>query len=265
MIRGNRRAAPFRVLASSAEKYLRAYYNEGFYDFSRNGEGFAISTFARWKGDDPCTVWDVGANKGQWAQTAHSILPAARVVSFEIIPALADQIGEAAGTADWWTVEQVGLSNEPGEVEVTWNAVHDSTNAIAPDPDSRWFAHGDVSRIICPVTTLDDYWKKAGEGPDFLKIDVEGHDWAVLEGGERLLSGSSAPEMIQFEYGHTWFGSQRMLGPVQRRLEGFGYEVGRLYPDHVDFRPFAAGDEHFRMGNMIAVRDNSLKALLSGK
>src|SRR5690606_31531540 len=39
--------------------------------------------------------------------------------------------------------------------------------------------------------------------PDFLKIDVEGHEAAVLDGARDLLNSPKAPTIIQFEYGDT--------------------------------------------------------------
>lgn len=223
-----------------------------------------MSTFAKWRAGKPCRVWDVGANKGQWAFAARELLPQAAITSFEIVPGIADTLNELAKDCNWWSVERLGLSDRPGTIAVTWNKTHDLTSSITPVTDSRWFTNAQTEQVMCPVTTLDLYSEQIGYVPTLLKIDVEGHEAAVLEGGSALLSGSSAPAMIQFEYGSTWFGAQRMLGPVQRRLECFGYVVGRLYPDHVDFHPFSEADEHFRMGNMIAARDLALRQLLAG-
>jgi hypothetical protein len=93
---------------------------------------------------------------------------------------------------------------------------------------------------------------------------VEGHEAAVIEGGLDLLSQANAPAMIQFEYGDTWLPAARTLGDVQSLLEERGYSVGRLFPDHVAFKAYEYTDDHFRMGNMIAVRDERLKLMLQG-
>lgn len=263
VIRNNRRSLPVSVLASFAEKYLRAYYNESFFDFSRNGERFAIERFAMWLDGRECLTWDVGANHGQWAKEFHHLVPGSQIFSFEIIPSLAQELVREAHDLPWWTIEAMGLSDQEGSIEVSWNQDHDTTSSVEPGLDDRWFAGSKVERVLCPVTTLDSYWRKAGQAPDFLKIDVEGHDWAVLLGGDALLASEEAPAIIQFEYGRTWLAPGKTLGPIQKRLQENGYAVGRLYPRYVDFRSYAASDDHFRMGNMIAVKDKRLEYMLS--
>ncbi|MBA2919399.1 FkbM family methyltransferase [Sphingomonas sp. MAH-20] len=262
-IRSNRRAAPFRLLASAADKYLRAYHNDGFYEFDRNGERFALSSFAAWNGNAETVIWDVGAHDGEWAETAHRMIPAARITSFEILPPIAERLRARNFDPQWFTLENVGLSDSDGEVEVSWNHSHDSTNAITPRSGGRWFEGADVERVSCRTTTIDSYLATGKVSPRLLKIDTEGHDAAVLDGAAGLLSGPDAPAMIQFEYGETWLPARRTLGEVQARLESFGYAVGRLFPDHVAFKPYELADDHFRMGNMIATRDDRLRRVLA--
>lgn len=78
--------------------------------------------------------------------------------------------------------------------------------ATRPNPDSLWF--GDVRRdegtvegtITAPATTLDAYLAAAGSRADFLKIDVEGHELAVLEGGAHTLDRVLALRVeVQFD------------------------------------------------------------------
>ncbi len=262
-IRIHRRAKPFSMSAAMCKKFLHSYYNEDFYDFHENGESFVLEAFSRWAGTRTCTIWDIGANHGQWAREANAALPHAQIVSFELIPAIANEIAVAATSHPWWSVERCGMSNKAGTVDILWNRSSDDTSSFAPDLSSYLYATADVESVRCEVTTADKYWDEVGTAPDFLKIDAEGHDWAVLEGAERLISSDAAPAVIQFEYGRTWIPSQRMLGPVHKKLESCGYHIGRLFPNYVDFKPYSVADEHFRMGNMIATRDRGLHALLT--
>lgn len=53
------------------------------------------------------------------------------------------------------------------------------------------------------VKTLDSYcWEKNISQIDFLKLDVEGFEFAVLKGGQKLLAGGHI-KFIQFEFGGT--------------------------------------------------------------
>ena len=92
LIRKNRRAMPLRVTANVSEKFLRAWYNEAFFEFKDNGESFVARIFGQWIGNKPTTIWDVGANTGQWALEVKSIIPTAKIHCFEIIPTILSQL-----------------------------------------------------------------------------------------------------------------------------------------------------------------------------
>ena len=68
--------------------------------------------------------------------------------------------------------------------------------------------------------------------------------------------------MIQFEYGDTWLPAASTLEAAHAFLTSCGYKVGRLYPNHVAFKTYSYADDHFRMGNIIAVKDDGLVKLL---
>ena len=99
--------------------------------------------------------------------------------------------------------------------------------------------------------------------PGFIKIDVEGHELSVLRGAQALFAGPNAPAMLQIEYGETYIPSGSTLQALYQLLEPHGYSVGRLYPNHVHFKPYEYEDDNFRMGNLIAARGPELVKLLS--
>lgn len=259
-IAANRRSALIRHAAKLSQRFLNAYHYTGQYEFASNGEKFALEQFAKFRGPGG-TIWDVGAHLGEYASAAHDVMPQARVISFEIVPEIAERL-KTTISEDWFELKEVGLSDNVGEIDVSWNLTEDTTNAVNPFV----YEHIDQSQVKvrrCPITTIDQLVADGVEPPDLLKIDVEGHERAVLLGGGQLFGGDRAPAMIQFEYGGTWIPSSATLYSVQHYLEGFGYSVGRLYPDHVAFKRYSWQDEHFRMGNMIAAKHPDLLQKLS--
>lgn len=257
----NRRRAPIVRASRAAARFLNAYHNTGEYDFESNGEAFALRVFARIAPEDP-VVWDVGAHHGEYSEAVREMLPRARVVSFEILPPIAEKLRQRLCASDC-EVLNMGLSDSVGAVDVVWNKRSDTTNSIAPLKESEFFDHDNLETVSCPVSTVDHLVKEGRPAPHFLKIDVEGHEAAVLRGAQGLLDGPEAPLMIQFEYGSTWIAGGELLYHTQARLERAGYHVGRLFPDHVEFKQFTWQDEHFRMGNYIAVRSKELMDLLA--
>jgi len=75
------------------------------------------------------------------------------------------------------------------------------------------------------VTTLDAFFAGRQRGPDFLKIDVEGHESAVLAGGREVLERHRPALLIECEARHRPDGDVR---PVFEMLESLGY-VGSFF------------------------------------
>jgi FkbM family methyltransferase len=256
IIREHRRSVPLRLIAMSCEKYLRVWYNEDFWEFESNGEAFVLSRFNQWAQGREVVIWDVGAHHGEWAEAAHKLVPSAAVHSFEIVPEAASQLTDT----DWWSTYAFGLSDVEDVVDVYWNNVSGTNSSINPRSETVGFEDGLIIR--CRVKTGDQLVDELGS-PDFVKIDVEGHEAFVLRGLRQTLRGRSAPRLIQFEYGATYVPSGSTLREIYALLPN--YSIGRLFPNYVDFKPYDYSGEHLRMGNMIATRDQGLQSLLAGK
>jgi FkbM family methyltransferase len=270
IIRSHRRNPFLKSIAEGCEKFLRAWYNEGFWEHQRNGEAFVLREIAAWAGNRPLIVWDVGAHDGGWARTACAGLPSAEIHSFELVPAIAERLEALAAGNPRHHVHRTGLSDKAGEVEVVRVMGQETRSFVRPvsatgaNPESLENVGAGFRASIerAQISTIDEMAGRLPP-PDFLKIDTEGHEAAVFRGGRSLFAGPNAPAIVQFEYGKTYVRFHALLADVCAILEPAGYAIGRLYPDHVDFQPYHMRLENFRMGNMIAVRDPELKRRLS--
>ena len=63
--------------------------------------------------------------------------------------------------------------------------------------------------------------------------------------------------------GSTYLPSGSTLKQVYDLLTPMGYAIGRIYPNHVDFRDYVYTDDNFRMGNFVATRSKELRQRLS--
>lgn len=264
-IRSRRSQWPLTAIASGCEKYLRAYYNDSFFDFALNGEAYVINSYKELQGGKDITIWDIGANNGQWAEMIHNHFPAAKIISFEIIPQIAALLNKKFADSEWVEIHNLGLSDSDDTIDVTYNHDFNTTSAINPRMENQFFDGKALSIVPCQVTTVDNLIAKGLTSPDFIKIDVEGHEGPVLRGAEKLLRSDNGPRLIQFEYGDTWLPANETLCRVQKFLEECGYSVGRIYPNHVDFQPYSSKMDHFRMGNMVATNDPILLKKLANK
>jgi FkbM family methyltransferase len=253
--RENRKSHLVHRIARQCEKFLHGFYNQGFYDFVENGEARVIDTVLAECKAGPRLVFDVGANRGEWGKIVLARKPDAVVYCFEIVPATAALLRVALAGHPTAHVCDFGLSSTAGETNIFWNRASDHTSGIAPWHEASPFA-SDIEVVTSRVDTGDAVMQRAGLARiDLLKIDVEGHEIEVLSGfRDTLASSALRPRVIQFEYGETWLPARHTLMEAYRLLEPSGYAIGRLYPDGVDFKPYALADDHFRMGNYIAVQ-----------
>jgi FkbM family methyltransferase len=71
------------------------------------------------------------------------------------------------------------------------------------------------------ATTLDAFFENQRRDPDFLKIDVEGHELAVLNGGLRILKNHRPTILLECEGRHRADGD---VWSVLNLLQSLGYE-----------------------------------------
>jgi FkbM family methyltransferase len=256
-----------RRIARQCEKFLFGYFNESFYDFDRNGEGALAAAIIGERPSAPLLAFDVGASRGDWTQAVLACKADAVVYCFEIVPSLArDLRHQFAGLPNVHVCEH-GLSSVSRELDVFWNKTMDTTSAIDPARhEGDFFSGCEIVRVDGQVKTGDSVLASLSNPRiDLLKMDVEGHEMEVLYGfRETLRSAALRPRVIQFEYADTWLPARHTLREAYMLLEPFGYAIGRLYPDGVDFKRYEFKDDHFRTGNYVAIAaDHPLKEAIA--
>jgi FkbM family methyltransferase len=258
LIRQNRSNPIFRGLAGFCEKYLRAYYNQDYWQFSQNGEERVIQVASQYF-KDTFIALDIGANKGEWTLLLIDRRPDARVLCFEIVPQTAEKLSSTFASFPAIDVFEHGLSNQSANIEVFWNRTASNTSSISPRPEHDQFKDAAIEIVPCRVERGDDVILNLNlQRIDLMKVDVEGHEVEVIKGfSNTLMDEKLRPSIIQFEYGATYLPGRHNLYEVYELLTPHGYTIGRIYPKGVEFKPYEFADDHFRMGNYIAVAANS--------
>jgi FkbM family methyltransferase len=138
---------------------------------------------------------DVGANIGFFTLVAGAVNPQLRQFAFEPNPkmfALLTEHKRLNGLSNL-TAEQMAVSDSDGAANLFLNG-SDMSASLEPDFQADFNpARGSVS---VKTVTLDSYIEQQGiTGPLLLKVDVEGHDKAFLEGGQGTFAGLR-PDLI---------------------------------------------------------------------
>ncbi len=131
---------------------------------------------------DSAAYVDIGTNRGQVLGVAAEVAPAASLVAFEPIPALAAALRVRFPQVD---CRELALGDEPGRTEFCHFHKLDGWSGLRRSPEVSDEA-GDPEMIEVTVSTLDRELPEAA--PAILKIDVEGAELGVLRGARETLA-----------------------------------------------------------------------------
>jgi FkbM family methyltransferase len=234
-----------RTAAKLCRQYIKWFENAS-YKPARNGERWLLESL---RTEPIRTVLDVGANVGSWSLMAAEVLPEATIYALEVIPATAALLRARVGHRDRIKCFDLGLAAETGALSVHYHHSA-STHATFTEYPHSWV--GDL--IDCPVIRGDEFLTREGiSDVDLLKLDVEGAEHLVLQGFEESLRRRRV-RFVQFEYGRVNILTHFLLRDFYQLFTAYGYVVGKIYPDYVDFRDYDMADEDFLGPNYLACR-----------
>lgn len=241
----NRTAFPVRAMHKAAAFIDDAYHNRGS-EFHENGEAEVLT---RLSPAGLTTVFDVGANVGEYTKAALAAFPKAAVHAFEVAPETAAEFAAncAPAIADGRVkLMTYGLSDAPGELTMYYYPDNNQLTSYS----QRHPEHRSVP-FTADLSTLDAYCEEHSiDAIDFLKIDVEGHEFKVIQGAKRLFAKGGVAA-LQFEFGAFNTGSKFIIRDYYALLED--YWIGKVFPRNVDFRPYSWTMEEFSFCNYVAV------------
>jgi len=229
-------------------RYIDAVENWENGDEATNGEAFLV----RVAGPHLQVALDIGANLGRWSLLLTGVNPRCRIHAFEASPATFRSLTENVRGFPLITPRSLGL----GEREATLEFLDYGANSGLSSFVSRKTTTGlsEERRVQVPVTTVDRFLAEVGAGTvDFVKIDTEGFEMAILRGMRGCLADRRV-NFIQFEYGGTWLDAKETLAGASELLSGHGYHLFRLLPrglERVIYRPLE--HECFKYSNFAAV------------
>lgn len=177
-------------------------------------------------------VFDVGANRGEWSLAVLSMVPTInQIYAFEPIPTIFTLL-----KVTMWNkpvqAYQVALSDVEGVREFLYYSQNEQSSEL-----STFYTRPIVynllgilpERINVTCTTLDIFcFAKNIPYIDFLKIDTEGSELAVLKGAQQLLK-TQRIKHIQFEYGGTYTDAEITLKQVITLLTHYDYVLFRIF------------------------------------
>lgn len=214
-----------------------------------NGEYLILKNYIK-----PNTiVFDIGANVGEWSAEVLKQASNVQLYSFEPIPtvfnALKNNISSQAVK-----FFNMAFSNVQGTQEFQYYVHHSVLSGLFERPGVVAHIHEKPQKIQVSTDTLDSFCEThAIEYIDFLKIDTEGAEVAILQGAMNLLRNQRI-QYIQFEYGGTYSDAHTTLQEAYNILSSCNYDVYRIVANGLIHIPqWRNALENYRYSNYLAI------------
>ncbi|PIE62667.1 MAG: hypothetical protein CSA25_04185 [Desulfobacter postgatei] len=131
-------------------------------------------------------VFDIGANIGWMSIHFANRYPDKQIYSFEpILPTYETFLKNISCNPGVKNIQyyNLGFAEKPGEFDFFYYPNIPAASSLKNDN-----YHENVVLLKCSILTLDDFTQKEEVSPDFIKIDVEGAELPLLQGGLRTIT-----------------------------------------------------------------------------
>lgn len=230
-----------RVLGLSYKQKVRL--KEGFFMYGGMDDILLrqILFMARWKRD----IWEPKTSKKleEAAQAKHDIIIAGSHIGYLVLKAAQATEGTVHAfepveklyemskenfalnpeLAKKIRLNKEALGEEPGSIDLYVEDIRSSVIAYA----GGHAQHNNVRKV--PVTTIDEYAKRANAAIDLILLDIEGFEWQALNGAREVLEGK--PDMILEVSPRILAHTAVTPEIIHERLEEMGYKTAVLDQD----------------------------------
>jgi FkbM family methyltransferase len=170
------------------------------------------------------TIFDVGANTGQFARVIHELLPKAYIYSFEPLGDCFTELQKTMTGVKNFQAFNTALAERDGEAEFYRSAWSPSSSLLRMKELHKQlfpFSAGE-SRETVQLRRLDDFIGKLRiENEILVKLDVQGAEDKVIGGGQGLLK--RAKFLIVETSVATLYDGQPLFGEILKLLESQGF------------------------------------------
>jgi FkbM family methyltransferase len=254
-----RQLAKSELAVRLSRRVVQTYDNDQNFDMWENGEMNLLRRVMAGKAEG--VVIDTGANVGDWSLAVAELARQRgnrRLIAVDPLErnlALVKQKLEAIGYSDYRLL-QAAISDSAGEARFY------STDVVTSGGTDSLFNMKEIGYeetkrevVVTKMTLADVAVHERVSRIFFLKMDIEGGEYAALRGAEPLLQ-AGAVDYIQIEFGHAARAARVFLHDIVRFMERLPYKMFVIKPagiSPVTFTPFT--ENRYSYINFIFVRD----------
>ena len=220
--------------------FIKKFFKYFGYKISRNNNFSNISSIDILRNvfdrKDDITIFDVGAHIGQSTKNYRQLFKNSHIYAFEPSPE-AFKILKSLDIKNFKPFN-FGFSNKKTKEEFYINSRNTATNsllAFAENAKDVWGIKSlnNMDKIVCEFNTVDSFLiENKIKKIDFMKLDVQGAEYLVLDGAKDSLLKQRI-KLIQMEViiGDTYI-NQKSIGYYLNLFESYGYKL-KIFSDNV--------------------------------
>lgn len=226
------------TVGESGELWAMGYVNRKLTEARQSSDqvGSSKASVSSGKGEKDSTsplplIFDVGANKGYYAECLFKEFGNdMKLLCFEPARQSHANLSETLKTIPPAQAIQIGFGKVNEKIELHYNHEGSTIATLYPMADMDNKVALDQKEVI-DVRRIEDYCKEEGiDTIDFLKVDVEGAEYDVLEGCGKMLTNGSI-RFVQFEFGPNNMVSKTYMKDFFRVLKH--YRIYRIVQNGV--------------------------------
>lgn len=185
-------------------------------------------------------VFDIGANKGQYALGIMDAGYQHKIVSFEPLSKVHQVLlNECKGFSNWTIAPRCAIGSKKEEIEIHISAnsvsstlLHMLDTHLEGAPESKIIGKEKVT--VFPLDEIGEQYSTSGKNI-FLKIDVQGFEQEVLKGAAKFIEKAKGIEMeislVALYEGQTW-----LLPEVLEFMKQNGFQLRSIIPAFTDHK-----------------------------
>lgn len=187
-------------------------------------------------GINPATILDVGANEGRVAAAALRTYPQCRVVCFEPVAGTFEALQKRlARYGDRVVYFNEALSDVNAQAEINLTSFN-GANSLQPQPDFHKSLNPHVretGKEVITLSRLDDVADRLpAQKIDIMKIDVEGHELKVLQGGRDFIRRNVDTVIIEISMMRDTSWSQQAVFDIFALMKDLGFALLNVFDLH---------------------------------
>lgn len=247
-------------LTQIARRVVQIYDNDCNPDIRINGELLLIKLIVARRRSG--IFFDVGANKGDWSAEVFGQGFKGKIIAIDPLSSNISRIRQRFSDTPMLMPLQYAISDATGEATFFSNVDEGQSGTDSLHNMNQIGYAPTVNAVKVNCTTLDKISEKLEiRKIDFLKADVEGHEYFVLKGAEGLLKNGGI-DYIQIEFGHAARAAKVYLHDIVELANSYSYDIYVIKKNGfmpLNFTPFT--ENRYSYVNFLLARKSAAKEL----